>query len=69
MTHLLTVSTRWARGADGASQTLGREGGGEGQRGSQGCGEPSREPWGPHPWTLAHPPMAPRTLLLWGPQF
>ena len=26
MTHLLTIGTSWARGADGASQTLGREG-------------------------------------------
>lgn len=61
MTHLLTVGTGWARGANGASQTLGREGGVRGQERSQGRGA-QQGAWGAHTQgSLVYPSMAPRT--------
>lgn len=52
MTHLLTVGSGWARGANGASQTLGREGRVRGRERQPGTRCPAGSLGRPHPGAL-----------------
>lgn len=52
MTHLLTVGTSWARGANGASQTLGRDGQVRGRERQPGTRCPAGSLGRPHPGAL-----------------